>query len=88
MVYVGQTGDTVYKRMQNHLSSIRCKREGRIPVNRHFTEGGHNEEDFRVIGLERTWGNSEDRRKFREMRWVGLLCTRKESDGENVRREG
>ena len=88
VVYVGQTGDTVYKRMQNHLSSIRCKREGRIPVNRHFTEGGHNEEDFRVIGLERTWGNSEDRRKFREMRWVGLLGTRKESDGENVRREG
>ena len=86
VVYVGQTGDTIYKRTQNHLSSIRCNREGRIPVNRHFSERGHSETDFKIIGLERTWGNSEDRRKFREMRWVGLLGT--DSDGENVRREG
>ena len=90
MVYVGQTGDTIYRRTQNHLSSIRCNtsRVGRIPVNRHFTEGGHNERDFKVVGLERTWGNSEDRRKFREMRWVGLLGTQREGEGENVRREG
>ena len=78
--------DTIYKRTQNHLSSIRCNREGRIPVNRHFSGGGHSENNFRIIGLERAWGNSEDRRKFREMRWVGLLGT--DSDGENVRREG
>lgn len=88
IVYVGQTGDTIYTRTQNHLSSIRCNRVGRIPVNRHFTEGGHSERDFRIIGLERTWGSSEDRRKFREMRWVGLLGTRKEEAGENVRKEG
>ena len=88
IVCVGQTGDTIYKRTQNHLSSIRCKRAGRIPVNRHFAEGRHSERDFRIIGLERTWGNSEDRRKFREMRWVGLMGTRKEEDGENVRKEG
>jgi len=56
MVYVVQTGDTIYKRTQNHLSTIRCNREGRIPVTMHFSEGGHSEEDFRVIGLERTWG--------------------------------
>ena len=88
VVYVGQTGDKIYTRMQNHLSSIRCKRDGRIPVSRHFTERGHTEADFRVIGLERTWGHSEERRKFREMRWVDLLGTGKESDGENFRREG
>ena len=88
VVYVGQTGDTIYMRTQNHLSSIRCRREGRIPVNRHFSGGGHKEGDFRIIGLERTWGNSEDRRKFREMRWVGLLGTQRESEGENVRKEG
>ena len=88
VVYVGQTGDTIYRRVQNHLSSIRCNRVGRIPVNRHFTGEGHNEGDFKVVGLERTWGNSEDRRKFREMRWVGLLGTQRDSEGENVRREG
>lgn len=87
VVYVGQTGDTIYRRVQNHLSSMRRNREGRIPVNRHFSEKGHSTDDFRVIGLERTWGNSEDRRKFREMRWVGLLGTQRDSDGENVRRE-
>ena len=87
VVYVGQTGDTIYTRTQNHLSSIRCRREGRIPVNRHFSQEGHSVEDFRIVGLERTWGNSEDRRKFREMRWVGLLGTQKDSAGENVRRE-
>ena len=77
VVYVGQTGDTIHKRVQNHLSSIRCGREGRIPVNKHFTEGEHSGDDFRIVGLERTWGNSEDRRKFREMRWVGLLGTQR-----------
>ena len=59
-----------------------------FPVNRHFTVEGHKEGDFKVVGLERTWGNSEDRRKFREMRWVGLLGTQRDSEGENVRREG
>ena len=70
------------------MCTIRCNRLGRIPVNRHFTEGGHNERVFKVVGLERTWGSSEDRRKFREMRWVGLLGTQREGEGENVRREG
>ena len=59
VVYVGQTGDTIYKRTHNHLSSIRCKRQGRIPVNRHFSVKEHGEEDFKIIGLERTWGNSD-----------------------------
>ena len=60
VVYVGQTGDKVYTRMQNHLSSIRFKRDGRIPVSRHFTERGHTEVDFRVIGNrhEKNLGNS------------------------------
>ena len=87
VVYVGQTGDTIYTRAQNHLSSIRCRREGRIPVSRHFWGEGHDVEDLRIIGLERAWGNSEDRRKFREMRWVGLLGTQRDTAGENVRRE-
>ena len=55
MVYVGQTRDTIYKRTKNHTSSIRCRRESRIPVNRHFSQEGHSKEDFRTIGLERTW---------------------------------
>ena len=88
VIYVGQTGDTIYRRTQNHLSSIRCSRTGRIPVNRHFAEMGHSEGDFKIVGLERTWGNSEERRKVREMRWVELLGTQKEDDGMNVRREG
>ena len=32
-------------------------------------------------------GNFEDRRKFREMGWVRILRTQKDSAGENVRRE-
>ena len=87
VVYVGQTGDNIDRRAQNHLSPMRCNREGRIPVNRHFSEKRHSKEDLRVIGLERTSGISEDRRKFREMRWVDLLGTQRDNDGENVRRE-
>ena len=87
-MYVGQTGDTIYRRTQNHLSSIRCSRTDTIPVNRHFSERGHSESDFKIVGLVRTWGNSEERRKVREMRWVELLGTQKEGEGENVRREG
>ena len=63
------------------------KRQGRIAVNRHFSEKEQGEEDVKIIGLERTWRNSEDLRKFREMRWVGLLGTQKDGDGENVRWE-
>ena len=67
---------------------MRCNREGRIPASRHFPDEGHRKDDFRVVGLERIWGNPEDLRKFSEMRWAALLGTQKESDGENVRREG
>ena len=29
--------------------------ESRIPVNRHFSQEGHSEEDFTTIGMERAW---------------------------------
>ena len=82
VIYVGETGGTLYQRTQNHLSSVRCKREG-MDVPEHFTEGGHTIEDIRVIGLEKVRKNWVAYRRTREQRWMGFLGTHQEAGGLN-----
>ena len=74
VVYVGETGGTLYQRTQNHLSSIRCERQG-MEVARHFNGEDHAVEDMRVIGLEKVRKNWVAYRRVREQRWMGLLGT-------------
>ena len=88
VVYVGQTGDKMYTRMENHLSSIRGNTHtNKLPVSRHFNRGACSIDDVVFVGLERVWGRSETERKVREQRWVELLGTNKAGGGENVRRK-
>ena len=74
VVYVGETGGVLYQRVQNHLSSIRCRRM-EMEVAAHFNAGGHFITDASFIGLEKVWKNWVTYRRVREQRWVELLGT-------------
>ena len=87
VVYVGETGTSLYSRIQNHLSSIRCNRL-ELPVARHFSDQGHDVNDMRIVGLERVWRSDVFYRRQREMRWIHLLGTDGEHGGCNKRKEG
>ena len=49
--YVGETGTTLYKRIQNHLSLIRNKKMNE-PIVQHFTSQGHDINDVKFVVLE------------------------------------
>ena len=85
VVYVGETGGSIYARVQNHMSSIRSTNPGvDLPVRRHFLSEEHSLDDLRVVGLERVWRASVNYRRVRESRWMKLLGTDK-NGGLNVR---
>ena len=54
VVYVGETGGTLYQRVQNHLSTIRCKRN-EMEVAAHFNGEGHQLSNAKFVGLEKVW---------------------------------
>ena len=84
---MGETGTSLYARIQNHLSSIRCNRL-ELPVARHFSVDGHSVGDIRIVGLERVWKNDVFYRRQRETRWIQLLGTDDGQSGCNKRKEG
>ena len=73
IVYVGETGNTVYERMQNHLSCIRNKKQDVVPI--HFNQQDHNINDFKIIGIEKinkSWIYRKEKEKF-WMKKIGTL---------------
>ena len=84
--YVGETGDCLYTRVQNHLSSIRAVNPAiELPVRSHFCAPGHGVGDVRVVGLERVWSQNVEYRRIRERRWMNLLGTNGAVGGLNRR---
>lgn len=74
IVYVGETGVTLYQRHVLNLSLIR--RETNDPVAMHFYTDEHTVEDYSVIGIEKLY-KDETYRKFRENLWktkLILIC--------------
>ena len=82
VVYVGETGGTLYQRVQNHMSTIRCERND-IDVAAHFNGPGHRLSDANFVGLEKVWRNWVTYRRIREQRWMGLLNTYRGTGGLN-----
>ena len=64
IVYVGETGNTIYTRHQLNLSRIRTGRNT-DPVVMHFRKKPHNIRHYNIVGIERLF-NTEDYRKNRE----------------------
>ena len=71
VVYVGETGTTMYERWQNHMSTVRRKTDN--PISRHFNSANHNMESMDVICLELIRRNDIHLRKIRETFWINKL---------------
>ena len=82
VIYVGETGGILYQRIQNHLSTIRC-RKLTMEVAQHFNGEGHGIGDMLVVGLEKVWKNWVSYRRVREQRWISLLGTLHSTGGLN-----
>ena len=82
--YVGETGGTLYTRVQNRMSTIRTGKTS-FAVSCHFNGEGHSESDLRVVGLEKVWRNSVIYRRLREQRWLRFLGTNQEQGGLNTK---
>ena len=73
IIYVGETGTSIYERFQNHISSVRNQKQEPIPM--HFTSDGHSLKHFRIIGIERLRRRDIHFRKIREKFWIKKLGT-------------
>ena len=73
IVYVGETGTTVYERVQNHLSCIRTKKDN--PVANHFNQFNHSNDSLQVVVLECIRKCDIHLRKIRESFWIQKLHT-------------
>jgi len=82
IVYVGETGNSLYTRMQNHLSTIRKITNDPVPL--HFNSVGHTIGDFKVIGIEKIKTQSHSYRSEKEKFWIKKVNTL-DSNGLNKR---
>ena len=73
IVYVGETGTTLYERIQNHLSSVR--KNLKQPVPSHFNSPDHKMEDMKFVILETIKTKDIHLRKIRESFWIKKLQT-------------
>ena len=73
IVYVGETGNSLYERMSNHLSRIRNFRDDVVPL--HFNSEDHDINCFRIVGIESIGGQSLQYRRVRENFWIKKLDT-------------
>ena len=73
VVYVGETGNTIYERFQNHISSIKRKKDE--PISRHFNGNNHNLGNMKILGLEALRHFDIHQRKIRESFWIQKLQT-------------
>lgn len=73
LIYIGQTGDTLYQRMLLNFSKIRTRKTD-DPIANHFTQHCHSAEDLKVFGIERVFG-TETYRKVKEAFWIKKLKT-------------
>lgn len=70
VLYVRQTGDAFYQRM--NFSMIRTKKSDTLAE--HVYSNGHSVQDFSVIGIEQFYGD-ETYRKVKESFWIEKLKT-------------
>ena len=73
ILYVGETGTTIYERFQNHISSIKRKQDH--PVAEHFNTPDHELEHLTIICIEKITKNNIHYGKIRESFWIRKLNT-------------
>ena len=73
IIYVGETGTSIYERFQNHLSCIR--RYKMDPISNHFNNYIHNQNDLKIVGIEKMKIKDIHYRKIRESFWIKKMGT-------------
>ena len=81
-VYVGETERELGERMIEHLRDVRLGKDK--PINAHFGEKGHSQEDLTFAVLEKVYEAKRKERQIREARWIKRLGTTR-PDGCNVK---
>ena len=61
--YVGESGQPLHKRMDNHRYDVTHGRIEESPVAAHFRSDGHSESDLSVCVIDRLWTEDTIRRK-------------------------
>ena len=84
LIYVGQTGDTLYQRMILNFSKIRTRKTD-DPIAKHFLQRNHSSDNLKVFGIEKVFG-TEIYRKVKESFWMKKLKTL-EPEGLNTQFE-
>ena len=78
---MGETGNKIHERFQNHTSSIRKRVNN--PVADHFNREQHCINSIEIVGLERIRMNDIHLRKIRESFWIKKTLKNKHPDGLN-----
>ena len=73
--YVGETGQVLHCRMNNHLADIIHKKIEDQPVAAHFSTQRHSVEDMEVMVIDRLWKDDPVLQKNRESKWIRTLDT-------------
>ena len=81
-VYVGETERELGERMIEHLRDVRLGKDK--PINSHFGEKGHSQEDLTFAVMEKVYEAKRIERQIREARWIKRLGTTR-PDGCNVK---
>ena len=68
--YVGETGQPLHARMNNHRADIIHNRVTEKPVAAHFNKTGHSLEHLRVMVIEKLQTEDPLLRRIREYRWI------------------
>ena len=84
VIYIGETGTTLYQQTMNYLSSIRNNQHV-TPLVKYFNENEHTIDDFRIMGVEIPRHNNVVYRRIREVIWVKTMKTTE--NGENKKQE-
>jgi hypothetical protein len=76
--YVGETGNALNIRMNNHRTSIRStsgQSQHKIPVGRHFLLRNHGITTFTIVSLENNTNWSKEQRKHKKKYWIYQMHT-------------
>jgi hypothetical protein len=76
--YVGETGDSLNKRLNNHRSSIRSKPGSphyKLPVGKHFRLKNHCVSSFTIVPLDHNSNWDPQQRKRKEKYWIHQMRT-------------
>ena len=75
MQYVGETGQCLHQRMNNHRADVTNKRLEGKPVGQHFNKPQHSVEDMKVTIIDYLGLKDDLSRKCRESKWIRKLVT-------------